>query len=76
MDSALIDPERPAVDIVQAIGRGLRQTPGQHKLATLVVQIFVGDDETEADTGDVTATHHPTVPPAAAEGILPRGTDT
>ncbi|MEU6071430.1 Helicase associated domain protein [Streptomyces sp. NPDC047082] len=46
---ALIDPKGSAVDIVQAIGRALRQTPGQNKLATLIVPIFLGPDETEED---------------------------
>ncbi|MDO0929764.1 Helicase associated domain protein, partial [Streptomyces sp. TG1A-8] len=46
---ALIDPKGSAVDIVQAIGRALRQKPNQGKLATLIVPIFLGPDETEAD---------------------------
>ncbi|MFF7558292.1 Helicase associated domain protein [Streptomyces olivaceus] len=43
---ALIDPKGSAVDIVQAIGRALRQKPGQGKLATLIVPIFLSSDET------------------------------
>lgn len=43
---ALIDPKGSAVDIVQAIGRALRQKPGQDKLATLIVPVFLGPDET------------------------------
>ncbi|MFB7657891.1 MULTISPECIES: Helicase associated domain protein [unclassified Streptomyces] len=43
---ALIDPKGSAVDIVQAIGRALRQKPGQGKLATLIVPVFIGPDET------------------------------
>lgn len=46
---ALIDPKGSAVDIVQAIGRALRQKPGQGKLATLVVPVFLGPGETEED---------------------------
>ncbi|WP_432101334.1 Helicase associated domain protein [Streptomyces sp. WAC 04229] len=46
---ALIDPKGSAVDIVQAIGRALRQKPGQGKLATLVVPVFLGPDETAED---------------------------
>ncbi|MGW5330897.1 Helicase associated domain protein [Streptomyces sp. NPDC004014] len=46
---ALIDPKGSAVDIVQAIGRALRQKPGQGKLATLVVPIFLSPGETEED---------------------------
>ncbi|MCX4971265.1 Helicase associated domain protein [Streptomyces sp. NBC_00654] len=46
---ALIDPKGSAVDIVQAIGRALRQKPGQNKLATLIVPVFLGMDETPED---------------------------
>ncbi|MGW3269614.1 Helicase associated domain protein [Streptomyces sp. NPDC001056] len=46
---ALIDPKGSAVDIVQAIGRALRQKPGQGKLATLIVPIFLRADETEEE---------------------------
>ncbi|MCG0069143.1 Helicase associated domain protein [Streptomyces tricolor] len=46
---ALIDPKGSAVDIVQAIGRALRQKPNQGKLATLIVPVFLGPDETEED---------------------------
>ncbi|MFF8953536.1 Helicase associated domain protein [Streptomyces sp. NPDC014940] len=46
---ALIDPKGSAVDIVQAIGRALRQKPNQGKLATLVVPIFLRPGETEED---------------------------
>ncbi|MER7316585.1 DEAD/DEAH box helicase [Streptomyces halstedii] len=46
---ALIDPKGSAVDIVQAIGRALRQKPGQNKLATLIVPVFLGPDETPED---------------------------
>ncbi|MFF3911700.1 Helicase associated domain protein [Streptomyces sp. NPDC001848] len=46
---ALIDPKGSAVDIVQAIGRALRQKPHQGKLATLIVPVFLRPDETEED---------------------------
>ncbi|MFF0386945.1 Helicase associated domain protein [Streptomyces sp. NPDC004286] len=46
---ALIDPKGSAVDIVQAIGRALRQKPGQGKLATLIVPIILGPDESPED---------------------------
>ncbi|MFJ6761104.1 Helicase associated domain protein [Streptomyces sp. NPDC091273] len=46
---ALIDPKGSAVDIVQAIGRALRQQPGQGKTATLIVPIFLGADEKPED---------------------------
>ncbi|WP_405550439.1 Helicase associated domain protein [Streptomyces sp. NBC_01171] len=46
---ALIDPKGSAVDIVQAIGRALRQKPGQGKLATLVVPVILGRDEGPED---------------------------
>ncbi|MFB6515593.1 Helicase associated domain protein [Streptomyces virginiae] len=46
---ALIDPKGSAVDIVQAIGRALRQHPGQGKTATLIVPIFLGSDEKPED---------------------------
>ncbi|MFF8732777.1 Helicase associated domain protein [Streptomyces sp. NPDC015171] len=46
---ALIDPKGSAVDIVQAIGRALRQKPNQGKLATLIVPVFLRRDETEEE---------------------------
>ncbi|MEU6818574.1 Helicase associated domain protein [Streptomyces sp. NPDC046860] len=46
---ALIDPKGSAVDIVQAIGRALRQKPGQGKMATLVVPVILGRDESPED---------------------------
>ncbi|MFI1286788.1 Helicase associated domain protein [Streptomyces sp. NPDC020858] len=46
---ALIDPKGSAVDIVQAIGRALRQKPGEGKMATLIVPIFLGEDEKPED---------------------------
>ncbi|MFE3761154.1 Helicase associated domain protein [Streptomyces sp. NPDC059104] len=46
---ALIDPKGSAVDIVQAIGRALRQKPGEGKMATLVVPVFLAADEDPED---------------------------
>ncbi|MFD3549364.1 Helicase associated domain protein [Streptomyces sp. NPDC058655] len=46
---ALIDPKGSAVDIVQAIGRALRQKPGQGKVATLIVPVFLAEDEKPED---------------------------
>ncbi|MEY2229513.1 Helicase associated domain protein [Streptomyces sp. BF23-19] len=46
---ALLDPKGSAVDIVQAIGRALRQKPGQGKMATLIVPVFLGVDEKPED---------------------------
>ncbi|MFD7026633.1 Helicase associated domain protein [Streptomyces sp. NPDC059917] len=46
---ALIDPKGSAVDIVQAIGRALRQNPGQGKMATLIVPVFLAENEKPED---------------------------
>ncbi|MBH1935819.1 Helicase associated domain protein [Streptomyces sp. AV19] len=46
---ALLDPKGSPVDIVQAIGRALRQKPGQGKLASLVVPVFLEDGEEPED---------------------------
>ncbi|MFD4914725.1 Helicase associated domain protein [Streptomyces virginiae] len=46
---ALIDPKGSAVDIVQAIGRALRQKPGQGKTATLIVPVFLAPGEKPED---------------------------
>ncbi|GAB2628314.1 DEAD/DEAH box helicase [Streptomyces capparidis] len=46
---ALIDPKGSAVDIVQAIGRALRQKPGQGKLASLIVPVFLKPGERSED---------------------------
>nr|WP_026328135.1 DEAD/DEAH box helicase [Streptomyces sulphureus] len=42
---ALIDPKGSMVDIVQAVGRALRQQPRQGKMATLIVPVFLDADE-------------------------------
>ncbi|MBT2479571.1 DEAD/DEAH box helicase [Streptomyces sp. ISL-94] len=46
---ALIDPRGSAVDIVQAIGRALRQKPGEGKMATLLVPVFLAQGEKPED---------------------------
>ncbi|MFJ2203328.1 Helicase associated domain protein [Streptomyces violaceusniger] len=42
---ALLDPKGSPVEIVQAIGRALRQKPNAGKLASLIVPVFLGPDE-------------------------------
>ncbi|MFF0729772.1 Helicase associated domain protein [Streptomyces sp. NPDC004134] len=46
---AIVDPKGSVVDIVQAIGRALRQQPKQGKVATIVVPVFLehGEDPEE-----------------------------
>ncbi|MFF8018559.1 Helicase associated domain protein [Streptomyces sp. NPDC007929] len=46
---ALLDPKSAPHDIVQAIGRALRQKPGQGKLASLIVPVFLQPGETPDD---------------------------
>ncbi|MEV0449757.1 Helicase associated domain protein [Streptomyces sp. NPDC050600] len=46
---ALLDPKGAPHDIVQAIGRALRQKPGQGKLASLIVPVFLQPGEAAAD---------------------------
>ncbi|MEV4790573.1 Helicase associated domain protein [Streptomyces tuirus] len=46
---ALLDPKGAPHDIVQAIGRALRQAPGQGKLASLIVPVFLQPGETPED---------------------------
>ncbi|MFD7108428.1 DEAD/DEAH box helicase [Streptomyces celluloflavus] len=46
---ALLDPKGAPHDIVQAIGRALRQKPGQGKLASLIVPVFLRPDEQPED---------------------------
>jgi superfamily II DNA or RNA helicase len=46
---AIIDPKGSVVDIVQAIGRALRQKPRQGKLATILVPVFLDKDEKPED---------------------------
>ncbi len=46
---ALLDPKGAPHDIVQAIGRALRQKPGQGKLASLIVPVFLQPGENPQD---------------------------
>ncbi|MQY40678.1 hypothetical protein SRB17_87110 [Streptomyces sp. RB17] len=46
---ALLDPKGAPHDIVQAIGRALRQKPGEGKLASLVVPVFLQPGEKPED---------------------------
>jgi superfamily II DNA or RNA helicase len=46
---ALLDPKGAPHDIVQAIGRALRQKPGQGKLASLIVPVFLQPGEKPED---------------------------
>ncbi|MFG2590428.1 Helicase associated domain protein [Streptomyces sp. NPDC048438] len=46
---ALLDPKGAPHDIVQAIGRALRQAPGQGKLASLIVPVFLRPGEQPED---------------------------
>jgi hypothetical protein len=46
---ALLDPKGAPHDIVQAIGRALRQKPGQGKLASLIVPVFLQPGERPED---------------------------
>ncbi|MBB1260187.1 DEAD/DEAH box helicase [Streptomyces alkaliterrae] len=46
---ALLDPKGAPHDIVQAIGRALRQKPGEGKLASLIVPVFLQPGERPED---------------------------
>ncbi|MGW4704666.1 Helicase associated domain protein [Streptomyces sp. NPDC004285] len=46
---ALLDPKGAPHDIVQAIGRALRQKPGEGKLASLIVPVFLQSGERPED---------------------------
>ncbi|MFE7512149.1 Helicase associated domain protein [Streptomyces sp. NPDC057540] len=46
---ALLDPKGAPHDIVQAIGRALRQKPGEGKVASLIVPVFLQPGETPED---------------------------
>jgi Helicase associated domain/Helicase conserved C-terminal domain len=46
---AFLDPKGSAVEIVQGIGRALRQKPGEGKLASLIVPVFLEDGERPED---------------------------
>ncbi|WP_432139804.1 Helicase associated domain protein [Streptomyces sp. bgisy154] len=46
---ALLDPKGAPHDIVQAVGRALRQKPGEGKLASLIVPVFLQPGENPED---------------------------
>ncbi|MFD0403104.1 Helicase associated domain protein [Kitasatospora sp. NPDC127121] len=46
---ALLDPKGAPHDIVQAVGRALRQKPGEGKLASLIVPVFLEEGEAPQD---------------------------
>ena len=43
------DPKRSASDIVQSLGRALRQPPGAGKIATLIIPVYVGKTQSTQD---------------------------
>nr|WSX25632.1 Helicase associated domain protein [Streptomyces tubercidicus] len=57
---ALLDPKGSPVDIVQAIGRALRQKPNGGKMASLIVPVFLSPDE-EAEDMVTSASYKPLV---------------
>jgi superfamily II DNA or RNA helicase len=48
-----VDAKESAVDVVQAVGRALRQQPGQGKLARLVVPVFLPVDQPLSEGEDL-----------------------
>lgn len=46
---AIVDPKASVVEIVQVLGRALRKKPGEGKLASIIVPVFLGKDETPDD---------------------------
>ncbi|MFG2905264.1 helicase-related protein [Kitasatospora sp. NPDC048286] len=48
---ALVDPKGAPHDIVQAIGRALRQQPNEGKPASLIVPVFLKEGERSQDKG-------------------------
>ncbi|WP_093489748.1 DEAD/DEAH box helicase [Streptomyces sp. 2112.2] len=52
---ALLDPKGSPVDIVQAIGRALRQKPNAGKVASLIVPVFLGPEEQTHKSSIVTS---------------------
>ncbi|MEU8581913.1 DEAD/DEAH box helicase [Streptomyces abikoensis] len=50
IDSILFaDPQTSSIQIVQAIGRALRQTPGQGKISRIIVPVYLAPGQTIAD---------------------------
>lgn len=57
---AIVDPKASVVEIVQVLGRALRKKPGQGKLASIVVPVFLGKNET-VDDMHVSGSYRPLV---------------
>ncbi|MFD5975047.1 Helicase associated domain protein [Streptomyces bacillaris] len=58
IDSLLFaHPKTSTIDIVQSIGRALRQTPGDGKISTIVIPIYMAPGETLAEAVKKTAFH-------------------
>ncbi|MFI5756814.1 Helicase associated domain protein [Streptomyces sp. NPDC051569] len=52
IDSVLFaDPKTSSVEIVQAVGRALRQTPGDGKISTIIIPVYIAPGQ---DIGDAT----------------------
>ncbi|MFD0369712.1 Helicase associated domain protein [Streptomyces sp. NPDC127114] len=58
---ALLDPKGAPHDIVQAIGRALRQKPGERKLASLIVPVFLQPGEKPEEDMFTSASYRPLV---------------
>jgi hypothetical protein len=54
---AFIDPRRSTIDIVQALGRAIRKSPDK-KVGTIVLPVFVSDDEDPEQVLDQSAFKH------------------
>lgn len=58
IDSLLFaHPKTSTIDIIQSIGRALRQTPGDGKISTIVIPIYMAPDETLEEAVKKTAFH-------------------
>jgi superfamily II DNA or RNA helicase len=54
---AFIDPRRSVIDIVQALGRAIRKSPGK-QVGTIVLPVFLSDDEDPDQVLDESAFKH------------------
>ncbi|MET9104764.1 Helicase associated domain protein [Streptomyces antibioticus] len=58
IDSLLFaHPKTSTIDIIQSIGRALRQTPGDGKISTIIIPIYMAPGETLAEAVKKTAFH-------------------
>ncbi|MCX4878081.1 DEAD/DEAH box helicase [Streptomyces sp. NBC_00847] len=58
IDSLLFaHPKTSSIDIIQSIGRALRQTPGDNKISTIVIPIYMAPGETLEEAVKKTAFH-------------------